>query len=302
VSARRLVAIVVNHGTPEASVRAVRSLQRSTLQPDGIVVVDNPVAGVSDTAPRSTTAEHLELIALPRNAGFTGGANAGLVRALQLDADVVLFLNSDAELEPDALALLLQPMANPQVGIAAPIIVGVTKPHRIESAGVRYAAASGRMRHVGAGRPADRAPLKSTTAVDGVSGCAMLVRRDVVDRIGGFFEPFFFSFEDLDYCLRAKRAGFTTVVVPQARALHAGSLSIGRRSPDRLYYATRNHLLLAERHSPNPSRTARLLRRISVVALSLVHAVRRSADFGGAGIASTVRGAWHHWHGRYGAA
>jgi GT2 family glycosyltransferase len=75
----------------------------------------------------------------------------------------------------------------------------------------------------------------------------MLVRREVFDRIGLLEESYFFGFEDVDFCLRARDAGFRTACVQTATLLHAGSATIGPRSPRLIYFGTRNHLLLASR-------------------------------------------------------
>jgi len=72
--------------------------------------------------------------------------------------------------------------------------------------------------------------------VDGVSGCAMLIRGSVFESIGLFDEDYFYSFEDLDFCLKARRAGFATVVAGAATAYHEGGHSIGANSPRRLYF------------------------------------------------------------------
>ena len=137
---------------------------------------------------------------------------------------------------------------------------------------------------------------KSPRVVDAVSGCAMLIRREVLNTVGLFDEDFFFSFEDIDLCLRAKAAGFETTVVPEARAFHRGSASIGKRSADRLYYAARNHLLLAHRGGG----PANLTRQTSVAALNVAHAIKEAATFGPRGLQSTLAGILDHRRRRYG--
>ena len=106
------------------------------------------------------------------------------------------------------------------------------------------------MRHEGfGGRTGDlcEGPARET---DVVSGCVMLIRRSVFDGIGLFDERYFYSFEDIEFCLRARRAGHRILLVPQALAYHEGHQSIGAASASRLYYAARNHLLLAQSALP----------------------------------------------------
>jgi GT2 family glycosyltransferase len=135
--------------------------------------------------------------------------------------------------------------------------------------------------------------------VDGVTGCAMLIAREVFERIGLFEEEYFFSFEDLDFCLRARDAGFASVCVLDAFAYHRGSRSIGPRSPQRLYFAARNHLLLAKRAAPRVV-VESAPRALWIVALNLAHAMRGSTAPWALGVGHVLRGIGHHLIGRYG--
>ena len=83
--------------------------------------------------------------------------------------------------------------------------------------------------------------------MDGVSGCLMLVRREVFTAIGLLDEDYFFGFEDLDFCLRARASGFATILARNSAVLHEGGKSMGAESPRRLYFGARNQLLLARR-------------------------------------------------------
>ncbi len=171
------------------------------------------------------------------------------------------------------------------------------EPGRITSAGISYLPATGRMRNLFAGRPVSAVAPRPFHAT-AVSGCVMLVRRTVLEKVGLFDEEYFFSFEDVDLCLRAGAAGFSSLCVPQARASHEGSRSIGRRSPTRIYFATRNHLRLASASDGN--RTRRAIRAVVIVALNTAH-VLTSADAPViAGLAAVARGARDHILGRYG--
>jgi hypothetical protein len=129
------------------------------------------------------------------------------------------------------------------------------------------------MRHAGFGqrlRPGERA---ASAAVDGVSGCVMLIRREVFEAIGLFHEDYFFSFEDLDFCLTARRAGFHTFLAGDALAYHEGGRSIGTHAVQRLYYGTRNHLLLAHRIDLSEHRSSSIVRTGVIVMLNIAHAV-----------------------------
>src|SRR4029077_10835849 len=88
-----------------------------------------------------------------------------------------------------------------------------------------------------------------------------------------FDEQYFFTFEDLDFCLKARRAGFTTILAGEAVVYHEGGQSLGARSPRRFYYAARNHLRLARQVHPSAGPFRVFGRTCSIVALNLAHAI-----------------------------
>jgi GT2 family glycosyltransferase len=120
----------------------------------------------------------------------------------------------------------------------------------------------------------------------------------VFERVGFFDESYFFSFEDIEFCLRARAAGYDTACVQDARAYHEGGRTIGRRSAKRVYFATRNHLRLAARTG---SRATRPLRLAAVAALNAAYVLVSPESPLVGGVAAFARGVWHHLIGRYGA-
>jgi GT2 family glycosyltransferase len=99
----------------------------------------------------------------------------------------------------------------------------------------------------------------------------MLIRRAVFDSIGLFDPDYFFGFEDVDFCLRARGAGLLTVATGAAIAEHEGQASIGRRSARRISFATRNHLLLASRRFQRRSTGARWFQTVAILGWNLAH-------------------------------
>lgn len=292
-----LVAVVLNYRTPDATVRAVRSLLGSGRELARIVVVDNgsddgSAAQLHAALPEATILESA------RNLGFSGGCNLAMAEAMAADTELVLLLNSDAVLEPEAIGRMEKVLAtDSHCGIVGPVLVSAANPSLVTSAGIAFSTRSGRMRHHGIGQT--YRPGSAPRTVDAVSGCAMLVRREVFERIGTLDESYFFSFEDVDFCLKARRAGFTTVVAPDAVVHHEGSLSIGARSARKLYFSTRNHLRAAARAGDSwfPGHAA--LRATWIVVLSLAFAMRSGGAPRLEGLGAVLRGTWHHIRGRY---
>lgn len=295
----RLAVVLLNHRTPVETWLAARALFASSRPVDDLVVVDNG-SGDGSAASLRARLPSVRIVEAARNLGFAGGANVGIRTALEAGAELVGLVNSDAILARDTLERLEAALgAVPDVGIVGPVVLSRSDPGRVASCGMTFDARTGRMRHRQAGAMVDDVRLPPVVPVDGVSGCCMLVRRAVFERVGLFAEELFFSFEDLDFCLRAASAGFGTACVASALAYHEGSATIGRRSPERIYYATRNHLAVAARHGPSAP-LARLGRAATVVALNLVYALAVSDVPRFAGVRAAVRGAVDHVRGRYG--
>jgi hypothetical protein len=322
----RLAAIVLNYATPDQTSLAVRSLARSSCPIDEIIVVDNS----ADAACRDAlAAAGVPVTYLPtaRNLGYAGGMNAGIRAAVASGADRVCLVNSDVVLPPDCVEALMAVLdAEPHAGIAGPVIVSRSAPDTVIARGVSYDLATGRLRlrdhgarhepYVASGfsRPsANRTSAGGTSdvrlkadatyryeAVEAVTGCAMLVDRRVFERVGLFHEEYFFGFEDLDLCLAARRAGLMTLLTHGAVAYHEGSRSIGAASPDRFYYAARNHQLAARRAARGARRRGRVGRAVWIAALNLAHAIRPGGGSVGTRLAAVVRGTRDYAVGRFG--
>jgi GT2 family glycosyltransferase len=209
---------------------------------------------------------------LPENRGFAGGMNAGIERLLSDGCDRILLLNNDAVLEPGCLRLLAEALEDSRLGAVGPTLLRA-QDGRVESRGLSVDWRWGRVRMEGHGAADDGGA--GLVSVEALSGAAIMLTRGALERVGGLDADYFFSFEDVDWCVRARRAGLGLAVVLGARARHAGSATIGRGSPERAYYATRNHLRAAEKLEPLTG--GRLwLRRAAILALNLAHALGQS--------------------------
>ncbi len=295
-----IAAVILNYRTPDDTLLAVRSVQASRRPVSPVIVVDN-----SEDLPCGRALEPwrdaVRIIRSDGNAGFSGGCNLGIREALAVGADLVLLLNSDAVIAPDTVERLEQALADhPGAGIAAPLVASRMEPGVVGSAGIRFSVSSGRMRHLGVGDAAEAWSARPAREADAVSGCALLVRREVFEAAGLFDERYFYSFEDIEFCWRARRAGFGCLLVPSALALHEGHRSIGPASASRLYYAARNHLLLAASAAP-VGRFRAVARGAAIVALNVAHALRVPGIPVAAGLSAVLAGTADHLRGKYGA-
>jgi GT2 family glycosyltransferase/glycosyltransferase involved in cell wall biosynthesis len=296
----RIAATVLNYRTPDETLLAVRSLLASKRPLDDIIVVNNDSTDDTRHALKDVWSK-ITYIHTGSNLGFSGGTNVGIREALARGADRVLLVNSDVIVPPDAVEHLDRCLdTTPDAGIAGPVVLARSEPDRIASLGMSYAPSTGRMRHRGYGS-ANRPDQAEARLVDGVSGCLMLVKRDVFDAVGIFDEEYFFSFEDLDFCLKARRAGFATVLAGLATVYHEGGQSLGATSPRRFYFAARNHLLLARRAEPSAGRFRSWSRTCSIVMLNLAHAVVSRGGSLPARLGAAASGTRDYLAGRFGA-
>ena len=295
---RDITAVILNYRTADQTYLAARSLQSAFTAPGEILIVDNHSEdGSAASLQRALT--HVQVIESRDNVGFAGGCNIGIRAALQRGARFVLLVNSDVVLGPDAVGSLLRAVEqDSDIGVAGPVLLSREEPDQVSSAGISFSLRTARMRHRAAGRRISALGSAGVRNVEAVSGCVMLIRREVFEAIGLLDEAYFFSFEDIDFCLRARAAGFETVCVQDARAYHEGARSIGRRSARRVYFGTRNHLRLAARIGDKPTRPMRLA---AVTALNAAYVLVSPEAPLVRGAAAFTRGVWHHVIGRYGA-
>ena len=295
----KLAAIVLNYQTPEDTAIAVASLMASDRPPDHLIVVDNDAGPECQKALRRW-GDRITYLRTGTNLGFAGGMNVGIRRALDDGAGLVLLVNSDMVVPPDCIGRL-EAATKAGAGIAGPLVLSRSVPDMIGSAGIDYNATTGRMRHRDVGNTAGPAKrTHQTVDVDAVTGCLMLITRGVFDRIGLIDERYFFSFEEIDFCLRARTAGFRIQLAADAVAYHEGGRAIGAHSVRRFYFAARNHMMLAQRANGD-GLLKRGLRSAFVVALNLAHAVRAPGGSLAARIGATLRGIRDYLAGRDGA-
>ena len=208
-----------------------------------ILVVDN---GSTDGSPPIIRERFpgVTLIEVGENLGFTGGNNVGLQWALERGSDYALLLNNDTEVAPDFLRLLVKAAeTDPQVGIAGPTIYYYEEPQTVWSAGGGIDWQRGTTWMVGLDERDTGQFGETPREMDFVTGCALLVKRDVLQRVGLLDDRFFTYYEDTEWCVRARRAGFKIVHVPATKMWHKIPLDARENSETVYYYMIRNRLL-----------------------------------------------------------
>ncbi len=243
----RVAVIVLNWNGLADTLECLGSLARLDYPNYEVVAVDNGSTDGSVPVIRERF-PMITLLETGENLGYTGGNNVGLRYALAQGADYALLLNNDTKVAPDFLRLLVETaQADPAVGIAGPTIYYYDyyddQPQVIWSAGGAIDWRRGRTWMVGLNEPEQGQFGQEPREVDFVTGCALLVKRSVVEQVGLLDERFFTYYEENEWCVRVQRAGYKIVHVPLARMWHKISPSAQADSPFVHYYMTRNRLL-----------------------------------------------------------
>jgi GT2 family glycosyltransferase len=237
----RVAIIVLNWRQVEDTLACLQSLRALDYPCYDVIVVDNGSADDSAKRIRECFADVI-LIENSTNLGFAGGNNVGIQHALRNGAEFVMLLNSDTEVTPGLLSgLVAAAEADSRIGMLGPKILYHDQANIIWSAGgtlSRY----GEPGHRRVNEP-DECVVEAVQDVDYVTGCAILVKSTVIQRIGLLDERFFIYFEEAEWCTRAKRAGFRVVYVPQASMWHKIRMDARNHSRRYLYLMARNRLL-----------------------------------------------------------
>lgn len=264
ISKMKKVSIVVLHykGKEFTSqcLDSIKKLQADGFKIETIVVNNNPQENLKDLEKRFPDFLFLET---GRNLGFTGGNNFGIKRALKDRADYVFLVNNDTILDPNILVQLIE-VAKKQkkAGILGPKIYFApgheyhyNRYKKSERSKVFWYAggeidwANVITQHRGVDE-VDKKQYDQIEETDYISGCGMFIKREVLKRIGLLDEKYFLYYEDSDFSVRAKRAGWQLLFVPQAKMWHfnAESSEVGGSLQD--YYIARNRLLFGLRYAP----------------------------------------------------
>lgn len=264
--------VLVNFADSFDTENCINSLLTSAVHPL-LVVVDNTP---DDPELEAVVANYpgAKLIRAPENLGFGRGNNLGIDWALKnTDCEFVFILNNDTIVEADTVQILEQAMdAHHEAGITAPRIVLAedTKVLWYGGGDVDWRRGGGFV--PGVSGVSDASSAMQPRWVTFASGCAMLIRREVFERIGTFDDRYFMYEEDLEFGLRAQKAGYKIWYEPLSMVRHVGQGSMRKggefvrlwspanpRLPFYVYHIVRNRLLTMHLHARNGQRVKFIL-------------------------------------------
>lgn len=236
--------IILNWNGWEDTVECLKSLSKITYSNYEMIVVDND--STDDSVKHLKKFAKIKLILNKENLGFAGGNNTAMRQILKRgESDFVLLLNDDTVVDKDFLSELVKvAQGEKKAGILGLKIYYYDyqgKKNVIQSAGSMVNLYLGKFPRI--------KDANKTREVDFVTGACLLIKTEVIKKIGLLDESYFLLFEDMDWCLRAKNAGYSILYVPKSIIWHKVSQSFEKKNIPQTYYYTRNLFWFEFKHA-----------------------------------------------------
>lgn len=240
-SSTPLVSIItVNFRQAKVTCDLLDSLTAVSYPNFEVILVDN--GSIKDeTSLFLTHYPEANVVVSTANLGFSGGNNLGFEHA---KGKYVLLLNNDTIVPPDFLQPLVKLLEDhPKIGIVSPRIYFYDQPNVFQYAGfTKVNPLTGRNMRIGS-MEKDKDQYRYTAPTASGHGACMLVRSDLYEQLNGLPEYYFMYYEEIDFCERAAKLGFTSYFCGDSYIHHRQSISMGRMSPMKTYYLNRNRIL-----------------------------------------------------------
>lgn len=242
-----LAIILVNWNRSKDTLKCIQSIKNSTYPNYNIIVVDNGSCNDSLFELRKNKSDFI-LLEVGDNLGFTGGNNLGIRYALAHGADYIFILNNDTVIANDCIEKMMSAAeSDKSIGIITPKILFYSNRKLVWFGGSKYNTRFITGRLVGYG-VTDVGQFDAEQDIPWATGCAMLIRKKVIESVGLLDDHFFAVAEDLDYSLRIREKGHRIYYLPSAVIWHKESISAGGSdAPQYVYYQTRNFLILRKK-------------------------------------------------------
>ena len=214
-----------------------------------IIVSDN---GSTDGTIEFVKADYPDVVLLEngRNLFWAGGNNVGIQRAIEDGADYIMLLNNDIIVDPEMVGTLVEVgKSDTHIGMLGPKIYYYGDNKQLWYAGGRISLWRGIARHIGI-REIDRGQYDKVVSTDYITGCALMVKRQVVEKIG-LVDPVYIAYgEDMDWSYRARLAGYQLKYVPASMLWHKIGAYWGVISKRKIRQKLRSHRIFFWRYSP----------------------------------------------------
>ncbi|MDD4819451.1 MAG: glycosyltransferase family 2 protein [Flavobacteriales bacterium] len=258
----KLSIITVNYNGYQDTCELIESLTQNVTLDYEIIVVDNgskrdEAVLLKDKYP------HIISIRSEENLGFAGGNNIGIKQA---KGDYIFLLNNDTFVQDDTFGYLIERLeSDKKIGVVSPKIRFAFEDRHIQFAGYTDMTRI-TLRNSLIGYDAKDDGMYDTPCQTAYThGAAMMLKREVIEKVGLMPQLYFLYYEELDYCQMIHRAGYTMWYEPKCTVFHKESRSTGFNSPFRMMYLTRNRLLFAYRNLTGIDKNLSILYQLLLV-------------------------------------
>jgi len=242
--------IVVNWNLKDDTIECIESLLKAGASLSQIIIVDNGSTDGSITSLRNHY-QTIFIINAKENLGYAAGANLGIEYALSQEYEWFLLLNNDTIVAMDFINEIHNAaLTCKEYSILAPIILYHSNPSTIWFLGDRLIGKTLLTINTYKNRKIDKT-LPPIIPIDFTNGCAMMVNRSVFEKIGLFDATLFMYGEEVDFCWRARLAGYRFACFSAARIWHKISKSSKNTQSLSRYLRIRNQIIYYRRYSPN---------------------------------------------------
>ena len=237
--------VIVNWNGTKDTIECINSIMKIEYPNYNIIIVDNGSSSSEAALLREKLGKHSRIIELRRNLGFAIANNIGIRVALQNDAAFVLLLNNDTIVDSKFLnELMIVAGKDQRKGILGPKMYLYEEKDRLWYAGGRLNMYT---RHKTEGLyKIDSNQFNSIKQTDYIAGACMLIRKDVFNKIGLLPREYFLGWEDIDFCVTARKIGYQCIFVPSAVIWHKASASFKREGLDykQVFLGFRNRIMM----------------------------------------------------------
>lgn len=244
--------VTLNWNGTAVTCEFLESTRNFTYKNYEIIVVDN--GSVEDPTEKILAGNYpnTKIVKSPVNLGSAGGNNFGM-RHSSPHYDFIFQVNNDAEVTPDLIEKCLEPFYNdPLIGVVCPKIRFHHNPSIIQYAGFnKMSMLTGKTTAVGS-LEVDHGQHDIPGYTHSAHGCAMMVKKEVIDKVGMMAEKYFVYYDESDWSARIIKAGYKIYYQAKGLCFHKESISMGKQSPIKVHYMTRNRILYMRRNATLP--------------------------------------------------
>lgn len=245
----KVAIIILNWNGKEDTIECLESLKHITYPDYEILLVDN---GSTDGSVESFREQYMgmEIIENGMNLGFAEGNNVGIRRAMDEGADYVLLLNNDTVVDPGFLGEMVKvAKGDERIGFSGPLIYYYNYNNRkdvVNFAGGKLDMSKGNSYHIGMYK-IDEGQFNKLIEVDYLDGSCLLIKKDLINRVG-LLDPVYFTYwEETDWCIRGYKAGFKSVFVPNAKIWH--KIGSSDKKGIKEFYIVRNRIWFMKKYA-----------------------------------------------------